>query len=192
MPHDVNLIATIAVGFVLASIFGYLADRLRLPALVGYLVAGVWVMVTEHLVEHGRVDLIVGTLFVLFHSANRFNTPATNRSSTTAGRFFLAQSVFCLAAVFTYFVLVNFPHLVTLLAAGPPQDQPGYMKELSSPLVMALLMTTLLPRLPLRPRPLLRPLRLPTTRSSLRQPASWPKRMASTRTASLVPARAVA
>ena len=35
-----NLIATIAVGFVLASIFGYLADRLRLPTLVGYLVAG--------------------------------------------------------------------------------------------------------------------------------------------------------
>ncbi|MDQ2634372.1 MAG: cation:proton antiporter [Pseudomonadota bacterium] len=43
MPHDVNLIATIAVGFVLASIFGYLADRLRLPALVGYLVAGIFV-----------------------------------------------------------------------------------------------------------------------------------------------------
>jgi len=43
LPHDVNLIATIAVGFVLASIFGYLADRLRLPTLVGYLVAGVFV-----------------------------------------------------------------------------------------------------------------------------------------------------
>lgn len=43
MPHDVNLIATIAVGFVLASIFGYLADRLRLPALVGYLIAGIFV-----------------------------------------------------------------------------------------------------------------------------------------------------
>jgi hypothetical protein len=43
LPHDVNLIATIAVGFVLASIFGYLADRLRLPALVGYLVAGIFV-----------------------------------------------------------------------------------------------------------------------------------------------------
>ena len=38
-----NLIATIAVGFVLASIFGYLADRLRLPALVGYLIAGIFV-----------------------------------------------------------------------------------------------------------------------------------------------------
>ncbi len=38
-----NLIATIAVGFVLASVFGYLADRLRLPALVGYLIAGIFV-----------------------------------------------------------------------------------------------------------------------------------------------------
>jgi CPA2 family monovalent cation:H+ antiporter-2 len=43
LPHDVNLVATIAVGFVLASIFGYLADRLRLPALVGYVVAGIFV-----------------------------------------------------------------------------------------------------------------------------------------------------
>jgi CPA2 family monovalent cation:H+ antiporter-2 len=43
LPHDVNLVGTIAVGFVLASIFGYLADRLRLPALVGYLVAGIFI-----------------------------------------------------------------------------------------------------------------------------------------------------
>jgi CPA2 family monovalent cation:H+ antiporter-2 len=43
LPHDVNLIATISVGFVLASIFGYIADRLRLPTLVGYLIAGIFV-----------------------------------------------------------------------------------------------------------------------------------------------------
>ena len=41
MPHDVTLIATFAVGFVLAFIFGTLANKLRLPPLVGYLVAGV-------------------------------------------------------------------------------------------------------------------------------------------------------
>ena len=40
MPHDVTLIATFAVAFVLASMFGYVASRLRLPPLVGYLVAG--------------------------------------------------------------------------------------------------------------------------------------------------------
>ena len=43
MPHDVNIVATIAVGFVLASIFGYIADRLRLPALVGFVVAGIFI-----------------------------------------------------------------------------------------------------------------------------------------------------
>ncbi len=41
MPHDVALIALIAAGFVFAAVFGYLADRLHLPPLVGYLVAGV-------------------------------------------------------------------------------------------------------------------------------------------------------
>jgi CPA2 family monovalent cation:H+ antiporter-2 len=41
MPHDVTLIATIAVGFVLAFVFGYLAHRIHLPPLVGYLIAGV-------------------------------------------------------------------------------------------------------------------------------------------------------
>src|SRR5262245_3561378 len=41
MPHDVSLIATIAVGFALAFPFGFIAHRLRLPPLVGYLMAGV-------------------------------------------------------------------------------------------------------------------------------------------------------
>lgn len=41
MPHDVTLISTIAVGFVLAFVFGFLANRLRVPPLVGYLLAGV-------------------------------------------------------------------------------------------------------------------------------------------------------
>ncbi len=41
MPHDVELIILLAVGFGLALFFGYLAARLRLPPLVGYLIAGI-------------------------------------------------------------------------------------------------------------------------------------------------------
>jgi CPA2 family monovalent cation:H+ antiporter-2 len=41
MPHDVTLISTIAIGFALAFVFGFVANRFRLPPLVGYLVAGV-------------------------------------------------------------------------------------------------------------------------------------------------------
>lgn len=43
MNHDVTLIATIAVSLGLAFAFGFLAQRLRLPPLVGYLIAGVMV-----------------------------------------------------------------------------------------------------------------------------------------------------
>ncbi|WP_395676433.1 cation:proton antiporter [Inquilinus sp.] len=41
MHGEANLIATAAAGFVLAFAFGFLAHRLRLPPLVGYLVAGI-------------------------------------------------------------------------------------------------------------------------------------------------------
>jgi len=41
MPHESKLIALIAVGFVLALAFGFAAARVRLPPLVGYLVAGI-------------------------------------------------------------------------------------------------------------------------------------------------------
>src|SRR4028119_1419533 len=41
MHHDIPLISTIAVALVYALILGLLAARLRLPPLVGYLLAGV-------------------------------------------------------------------------------------------------------------------------------------------------------
>jgi CPA2 family monovalent cation:H+ antiporter-2 len=41
MPHEINLITTIAAGLGLALVLGLVAARLRLPPLVGYLLAGV-------------------------------------------------------------------------------------------------------------------------------------------------------
>ena len=41
MPHSVSLINTIAAGLGLALVLGFLAAKIRLPALVGYLLAGV-------------------------------------------------------------------------------------------------------------------------------------------------------
>jgi len=41
LPHAVSLITTLAAGFALALIFGFIAARLGLPALVGYLLAGI-------------------------------------------------------------------------------------------------------------------------------------------------------
>ena len=41
MPHEETLIATLALSLALAFVFGLVAVRLRLPALVGYLLAGI-------------------------------------------------------------------------------------------------------------------------------------------------------
>jgi CPA2 family monovalent cation:H+ antiporter-2 len=41
LPHDVTLITTIAAGLGLALIMGFLATRIGVPPLVGYLVAGI-------------------------------------------------------------------------------------------------------------------------------------------------------
>jgi CPA2 family monovalent cation:H+ antiporter-2 len=41
MPHEIGLISTVAMAFALAIVFGLAAARLKLPPLVGYLIAGV-------------------------------------------------------------------------------------------------------------------------------------------------------
>ncbi len=41
MQHNISLITTLAAGFGVALILGFLAERIKIPALVGYLVAGI-------------------------------------------------------------------------------------------------------------------------------------------------------
>lgn len=41
MDHNITLISTIAAGFGLALVFGFIAEKIKLPALVGYLLAGI-------------------------------------------------------------------------------------------------------------------------------------------------------
>jgi CPA2 family monovalent cation:H+ antiporter-2 len=41
VPHELNLITTIAAASLLAIVFGFIAARMNLPPLVGYLVAGI-------------------------------------------------------------------------------------------------------------------------------------------------------
>jgi CPA2 family monovalent cation:H+ antiporter-2 len=71
MPHDATLITTLAWAFGLALVFGYAASRLKLPPLVGYLVAGMLIgpatpgfvadmALTQELAEVGVILLMFG------------------------------------------------------------------------------------------------------------------------------------
>jgi CPA2 family monovalent cation:H+ antiporter-2 len=41
MDHNITLISTIAAAFGLALVFGFIAEKIKVPALVGYLLAGI-------------------------------------------------------------------------------------------------------------------------------------------------------
>ena len=43
MPHEIHLISTIAAAFGFAMLLGLLAARLKLPPLLGYLLAGIMI-----------------------------------------------------------------------------------------------------------------------------------------------------
>jgi len=71
VPHSVSLISTLAVGLGLALILGFVAVRLKMPALLGYLVAGMLigpatpgfvadVALTSQLAEIGVMLLMFG------------------------------------------------------------------------------------------------------------------------------------
>jgi K+:H+ antiporter len=70
MPHETELVATLAAAIGLAFAFGFLAVRLRLPALIGYLVAGVVVgPITPGLLvnaELARQLAEVGVILLMF------------------------------------------------------------------------------------------------------------------------------
>ena len=70
MPHETALLATIAAGLGLAFLFGFAAVRLRLPPLVGYLVAGIVVgpFTPGYVADSGLASQLaeVGVILLMF------------------------------------------------------------------------------------------------------------------------------
>ena len=94
------------------------------------------------------VDLVLGAVFVLFYAGARFNTPSTNRSSTTAGRYFVGLFLYCLVGICFYVTLVAFPHLLDFALFGHQMGGNAPTSKISLPLFVALLLTVLLPKIP--------------------------------------------
>ena len=70
MPHSTSLISTVVVGLVLAFAFGLVAQRLRLPPLIGYLLAGITVgpftpgLVADQSIANQLAD--IGVILLMF------------------------------------------------------------------------------------------------------------------------------
>lgn len=89
-------------------------------------------------------EFCLGATFVALHAYDRFNTPQTNRGSTTAARYYIGLSAYLGLALLTYFVVGRYPGL--LQAAGG--QLPEAMQGLAPALVAALVLTVLLEKVP--------------------------------------------
>jgi hypothetical protein len=98
------------------------------------------------MLEQEPINLIAGAIFIIVSASTRFNTPATNRSSTTAFRYYFGMLIYGSVGLIFYFSLINSPHLVTLVLKD--SKLPQSVQHLSLPLLVALLLTVLLPKVP--------------------------------------------
>ena len=97
--------------------------------------------------------ILAGSLLVLLYTWHRFSEPSANRSSTTAIRYYMAAAFYCLWGLFIYAILV------IVLAASPdsasrtlqgliPTDLKSFTAGLPLPILVALVLTMLLPKVP--------------------------------------------
>ena len=102
------------------------------------------------------IELLLGTVFVSVHAYDRFNTPPTNRASTTALRYHTAAVSYFSVYLLIYFLISKYPSLLGVLfvddGSGVAKEAGSVVKtlqELSPPLLVALLLTVLLPKIPI-------------------------------------------
>jgi len=100
----------------------------------------------------------VGALFVLFHAFERYNTPATNRCSTTYAQFVVYGLLYCLTMVLIYLflaaVLSSSPETIQIIrkflnisGQGNGSDGIDFVNQ-SKPFISALLVITVFPNAP--------------------------------------------
>lgn len=92
-------------------------------------------------------QFVVAFFFVAANAFRRYNTPETNRSTTTFENF----SIFCglyLLATFVLFTLITAGFLVSPEVVEYFMSVPDYAESMSAPMISALFLTSMLPNLP--------------------------------------------
>jgi hypothetical protein len=99
-----------------------------------------------------HLEYLIGGLFVIMYAASRFNTPVTNRSTTTWTRYHLAASMYLGVGLVLYALLAAYhpfqtalKHLLPTLGDELAAKMAG---QISPPLLAALCLTVLLPKVP--------------------------------------------
>lgn len=93
--------------------------------------------------------LLLGALLIVIYATERFNTPRTNRASTTAGRYYSVATIYLLIYLLTFFVFSKYPHFLQLLIDDAAiQEQMKQMDSTNTPIFVAMIFSLLVPKIP--------------------------------------------
>jgi len=96
------------------------------------------------------IEILFGAFLIVIYAWERFNTPSTVRTSTTAGRYFAASFIYLLIYLVTYYLFTKYPNLPESIKIDPAileglPIEPGD----STPVFIALLLSLMVPKIPL-------------------------------------------
>ena len=95
------------------------------------------------------IEVLFGAFLIVIYGAERLNTPATIRASTTAGRYYAASFVYLLIYLATFYVFTKYPRLVELLNLdGAEVGATGIDPGGSTTVLVAVLLSLLVPKVP--------------------------------------------
>ena len=95
-------------------------------------------------------EFLLGAVFVLVYALDRFNTPTSNRASTTAGRYYAAASAYLGVSLLFYWALTRYPQLLAFIppVQGASADSVPDQTKLPPTVVVGMLLSVLLPKIP--------------------------------------------
>ena len=100
--------------------------------------------------EQTTVTFLLGVVLITLYSIERFNTPPSNRASTTALRYYSSASAYILIYIIAYFLLNKYPYLLDLLLKAISADDKAklatWAQDVHYTVIVALLLSISIPR----------------------------------------------
>lgn len=95
-----------------------------------------------------NVEFTLGALLIIVYAHGRYNQPVHHRSSTTAARYFGSLIAYYGVGLGLYYLFSRYPDSLQSLLTNQPKDIQEFAKDLSAPLVVAVLLTVFLANIP--------------------------------------------
>jgi hypothetical protein len=96
-----------------------------------------------------NAEMFLGSLLIFIYASERFNTPRSTRSCTTALRYYSAMLAYLMVYLMAYYFLSKYPVLLNFLISENDPEMQKISKDASTSILVALILALLVPKVPM-------------------------------------------